>query len=131
MKKLIFFILLCLAAYYQFSYSAKTTSNSVTAASDQAKNEPSVSERIKEWWNKNETGSKTESGKEDLKKLKEELAAKESILAQVEKRIAELMAQPPPSCPRGPATLVITNDPRDGLRKDISILREKIANLEK
>jgi seryl-tRNA synthetase len=130
MKKLIFFILLCLAAYYQFFYSAKTTSNSVTAASDQAKNEPSLSERIKEWWNKNETGSKTESGKEDLKKLKEELAAKESLLAQVEKRIAELMANPP-SCPRGPATLVITNDPRDGLRKDISILREKIANLEK
>lgn len=131
MKKLIFFILLCLAAYYQFFYSAKTMSNSVPAASDQAKNEPSLSERIKEWWNKNEPGSKNESEKEELKHLKEELATKESILAQMEARIAELMAQPPPSCPLGPTTFVINNDPRDGLRQDIIMLKEKIAKLEK
>jgi hypothetical protein len=130
MKKLIFFILLCLAAYYQFFYSGKTTSDSIPAASDQAQNEPSLAERIKEWWNTNEPGSKNESGKEELKHLKEELAAKESLLAEMEARIAEFMAKPPPYCPLGPTTFVIDNDPRDGVRKDIIILKEKIAKIE-
>lgn len=130
MKKLIFLILLCLPAYYQFFYSAQTTSNPIPAASDQAKNEPSLSEKIKEWWNKNEPGSKNESEEEELKRLKEELAAKESLLAQMEARISKLMAKPPPYCPRGPTTLVINHDPRDEVREDIIILKEKIAKLE-
>jgi len=123
-KKFIFLIFILAVV----SYALFSRSNYGTSENDQGKNKPTLFEKAKAWLNKDEPKREKE-----LEQLKEELTAKEALLAKMDEDIPKIMADAAnarPACPGGSVTVRIEKDPRDELREEIRILKEKIAALE-
>jgi len=87
--------------------------------------EPSLYQKTEKWWNQHKPWRESE-----LRELKEELAAKEELLAKIEVGIASIVNNARPRCKNGTVTVSIDSDPRVELRNDITKLKQRIADLE-